>query len=44
MHKRNRGFTLIEIAIVIAIIAILTALTLVVYNNVQMQTAHWPQE
>ncbi len=37
MHKHHRGFTLIEIAIVVAVIAILTALTLVVYNNVQMQ-------
>lgn len=38
MRKRNHGFTLIEIAIVIAVIAILASLTLVVYNNVQMQS------
>lgn len=37
MHKHHRGFTLIEIAIVVAVVAILTGITLVVYNNVQKQ-------
>ena len=32
------GFTLVEITIVIAVIAILTAITLVIFNNVQQQS------
>ena len=36
--KKHSGFTLIEISIVVAIIAILTAVTLVVFNNIQEQS------
>ena len=38
MKKLTRGFTIVEVAIVIAVIAILTTMTLVVYNNVQKQS------
>jgi Tfp pilus assembly protein PilE len=39
MHKRlSRGFTIVEIATVIFIIALLAVLTLVVFNNVQAQS------
>ena len=39
MHKRlSRGFTIVEIATVIFIIALLAILTLVVFNNVQAQS------
>ncbi len=37
MKKLSRGFTLIEIAVVVAIIAILAAITLVAYNRVQIE-------
>lgn len=36
--RSNRGFTIVEIAIVIVIIAVLATMTLLVYNNVQKQT------
>lgn len=36
--RLTNGFTIVEIAVVIFIIAILATLTLVVYNNVQMQS------
>lgn len=39
MHKRlSRGFTIVEIATVIFIIALLAALIVVAFNNVQQQT------
>lgn len=38
MKKFHRGFTLVETAIVIAIVGVLASLTLVVYNNVQKQS------
>ena len=34
-HKQQRGFTIVELLIVIVIIAILAAITVVVYNGVQ---------
>ena len=33
MHKHNKGFTLVEILIVIVVIAILAAVTMVAYNG-----------
>jgi prepilin-type N-terminal cleavage/methylation domain-containing protein len=33
MHKHNKGFTLVELLIVIVVIAILAAITVVVYNG-----------
>ena len=35
MHKRNRGFTIVELLIVIVVIAILAAITIVAFNGVQ---------
>lgn len=34
-HKRNQGFTLIEIAVVVAVISIIAAITIVSFNQVQ---------
>lgn len=39
MQRRQRGFTIVEIMIVVVIIAVLASVTLVVYNNVQNQSA-----
>ena len=35
MHKRQRGFTIVELLIVIVVIAILAAIIIVAYNGVQ---------
>lgn len=45
MHKQvNRGFTIVEIATVIFIIALLAILTVVVFNNVQRQARDTSKE
>jgi prepilin-type N-terminal cleavage/methylation domain-containing protein len=38
MAKNQRGFTLIELLVVVAVIAILTAISLTVYHNVQSRS------
>lgn len=35
MHKKNPGFTIVELLIVIVVIAILAAISLVTYNGIQ---------
>jgi prepilin-type N-terminal cleavage/methylation domain-containing protein len=37
-HKRNHGFTLIEIAIVVFIIGVIASIVLVAFNQVQIET------
>lgn len=45
MHKQvNRGFTIVEIATVVFIIALLALITVVVYNNVQRQARDTSKE
>lgn len=44
MPKRTRGFTLVEIAIIIVVIAALASFTLVTYNNVQTQARDTKRE
>lgn len=39
MHRTNRGFTLIELMIVVAIIAILAAIALPAYNAYRIKSA-----
>ena len=36
-RKNNQGFTLVELLIVVVIIAILAAITIVVYNGIQQR-------
>ena len=36
-HKRIRGFTLVEVAVVVAVIAILASLSILAFNKVQAQ-------
>ena len=37
MNKKNQGFTIVELLIVIVIIAILAAITIVAYNGIQQR-------
>lgn len=37
-HKRIRGFTLVEVAVVVAVIAILASLSVMAFNQVQKQS------
>lgn len=39
MHKRiNRGFTIVELVVVIIVVGIIAAITMVIYNNVQVDS------